>query len=381
MSTFSWHIPTRILFGQGTLGRLAAEVGTLGARRVLIMTDPIMAKLGLAEQVRVALPTDVERTVYADVVPEPPMESLDAVVRMVRAGGYDLIIGFGGGSSLDSAKLAAVLATNSAPMLEYVGTNLVPAPGLPTILIPTTAGTGSEVTPIAIITDGALKKGIVSPYLYATVAICDPTLSVTMPPAVTAATGMDALTHAVEAYVSVNASPISDVLALEAVRVIARSLRRAFANGGDLVAREQMLYGSMLAGKAFTNAGVGAVHALAYPLGGEFHVPHGVANALLLSAVMGFNLVGCVDRLGEVARAMGEPVDGLAPRAAAEAAIAAMQRLSLDVEIPQTLRAVGVPESALPGLAAGAAKVTRLLANNPRRATEAQILEIYRRVL
>lgn len=381
MSLFSWHIPTRILFGQGTLDRLAAETEALRARRALIMTDPIMARLGLTEQVQKALPAGTEATVYTDVVPEPPVESLDAVIRLVRDGGYDLIIGFGGGSSLDSAKLAAIMATNEGSVRDFVGVGLVPKPGLPTILIPTTAGTGSEVTNIAIITDGTLKKGIVSPYLYATVAICDPVLTLTMPPAITAATGMDALTHAVEAYVSVNASPMSDALAMEAVRIIGRHLRRAYANGTDVAAREQMLLGAMLAGLAFANAGVGAVHALAYPLGGEFHVSHGVANALLLSPVMSFNLVGCVDRLGDVARAMGEPVDGLSPVGAAEAAVAAMRRLNGDVEIPQNLRAVGVPESALPGLAAGAAKVTRLWANNPRKATEAQILEIYRRAL
>ncbi len=380
MAGFNWHIPTKVVFGQGTLASLGAEVACLGGTKVLILTDPGVLSAGILDQIKAALPAKVAVEVFSQVVPEPPINNVANCVNLVRSGGFDLLIGVGGGSSIDATKLAAALAANPGTPEQYIGLNLLPKKGLPTIMIPTTAGTGSEVTPIAIVSDtnNHLKVGVVSPYLYPDVALCDPAVTVSMPPSVTAATGMDALTHAVEAYISVNASPMSDVLAFEAVHVISRWLRRAYANGKDLVAREKMLYGSLLAGMAFSQAGVGAVHALAYPLGGQFSVPHGVANAVLLPYVLEFNLMACLEKMPALAGAMDQPAKGLSPRQAALGLISAVRDLSADVEIPLDLRELNIPETALEPMAEAASKVTRLLGNNPRTASKLQILGIYR---
>lgn len=249
------------------------------------------------------------------------------------------------------------------------GTDKVPGRGLPWIAIPTTAGTGSEVTPIAIVTDRAnhLKVGVVSPFLLADAAMVDPCLTLIAPPHITAATGMDALTHAIESFTSPKATPQTDLFALRAIGLIARSLRQAVWCGADLQARTDMAYGSLFAGVALANAGVGAVHALAYPLGGQFGITHGVANSLLLPYVMEFNLVGDVDKYAAIAEALGEPVVGLSTRAAAARAVEAVRTLSVDVAIPQRLRDVGTSEGVLDGLAEAAVQATRLLDNNPRK--------------
>ena len=228
--------------------------------------------------------------------------------RLGPEAGADLVVGIGGGSSLDIAKVASVLVTNSDPVSSFFGVDMVPKPGLPAILVPTTAGTGSEVTPIAILSDYGekLKKGIVSPYLFPAVAMLDAELTVGLPASVTAATGMDALIHAVEAYTSRNATPFTDMLALEAIRQIFRNIRTAFANGSNLEARGGMLEGSLLAGMAFANGGFTAVHAFAYPIGAEFHIPHGIANSIMLTAVMEFNMLGNLSKFAHMAGLFGE---------------------------------------------------------------------------
>jgi alcohol dehydrogenase len=266
---------------------------------------------------------------------------------------------------------------------SYFGIDLVPKRGVPTIAVPTTAGTGSEVTPIAILSDheDKLKKGIVSPYLFPSVAILDPELTLGLPAAVTAATGMDALIHAVEAYTSKNAYTVSDALALEAMRLIVPNIRTAYANGSDLAARDSMLQGSMLAGMAFANAGVTAVHAFAYPIGAEFHIPHGVANSVMLVPVMEFNMMGNLSKFAHMAEVFGEDGRGLNDRQAAMVFIEALQTLATDLKIPGHLREFGVKEEDIPALARGVMKVTRLLANNPRELKLEDAEEIYRRVL
>jgi len=378
---FGWYSPINIIFGSGKIKQIAGEIKKFKAQKALLITDPGLHKAGVTGKVIEYIPEGVECEIYTDVIPEPPMKSIEDCANKVKGGNFDLIIGLGGGSSIDVTKLVAVMATNEKPLPELCGVDNVENEGLPTIMIPTTAGTGSEVTPIAIITNEEehLKVGVVSRHLFAKTAICDPELTMSMPSHITAATGMDALTHAVEAYISVNTTPVSDVLALEAVRVISAFLRKAFANGDDIEARENMLYGSLLAGMAFANAGVGAVHALAYPLGGEYHIPHGVANALLLPYVLETNMVACLDRLACLGEVMGVTDQNVPLRDQALQTVKAVKELSLDVEIPESLKDVNIPEEALPKLASSAINVTRLLANNPRKLNEEKILEIYRK--
>ncbi|AEG16577.1 Alcohol dehydrogenase [Desulfofundulus kuznetsovii DSM 6115] len=379
--SYFWTANT-IITGRGSLNRLADEVKNLGASKILIVTDPVLLKTGLIDRVKEALaPTGLEIGLFSEVEPEPRLQVVTRCQQAIKEGGYDLLVAVGGGSSMDVAKASSILMTNPGTINDYIGVNLVPKPGLPVIAVPTTAGTGSEVTPIAILSDveEQLKKGVVSPYLLPRVAIVDPELTVTMPPHITAATGMDALTHAVEAYISVNATTITDALALEAIRLISRHLRTAVANGENMEARENMAMASLLAGIAFANAGVGAVHALAYPLGAQFHVPHGVANAVLLPYVMESNLLGALPRFKIMALAMGERVEELSDREAAGKFIEAIKQLSTDVRIPLHLRDLGVTAGAIPGMAEGAIKVTRLLANNPRKLTVDDIREIYER--
>ncbi|BAF59032.1 alcohol dehydrogenase [Pelotomaculum thermopropionicum SI] len=379
--SYFWTSGT-IITGRGSLKRIADEAKGLGATRVLIVTDPVLLKTGLIERVKEALaPAGLETGIFSGVEPEPRLQIVTECLKAVKEGGYDLIVAVGGGSSMDVSKAASVLMTNPGTINDYLGVNLIPRPGIPVIAVPTTAGTGSEVTPIAILSDveEQLKKGVVSPYLLPRVAIVDPELTVTMPPAITAATGMDALTHAVESYISVNATPITDILALEAIRLIALNLRTAVANGQDIEARSNMSMASLLAGIAFANAGVGAVHALAYPLGAQFHVPHGVANAVLLPYVMESNLLGALPRFKTMALAMGEKVEDLSDRLAADKFNEAIKLLAADIRIPLHLRELGVTAESIPGMAEGAAKVTRLLANNPRILSVSDIREIYER--
>ena len=374
----------RILIGPGALARVGEEVRRFGGTSVLIVTDPGVAGTGLVERLEGLLrDAGLKVARFDKVEADPRYEIVEDALAALRAAAADTVIGIGGGSSLDMAKVTAVMATNDGPVGKYFGIDLVPSPGLKTILIPTTAGTGSEVTPIVILSDHTekLKKGIVSPYLFPACALLDAELTLGLPQAVTAATGMDALIHAVEAYTSINATPTSDMLAREAIRLIFQNLRIAYANGANLTARANMLRGSMLAGMAFANAGVTAVHAFAYPIGAEFHIPHGIANTIMLVPVMRFNLMGNLERFAGLAALFGETVAGLSLRQAARRSIEALRELAEDLCVPQQLSAFGVTDNDVPALAAGAMKVTRLLANNPRKMRQEDAEAIYRQAL
>jgi alcohol dehydrogenase len=374
----------RIVMGPGSFSQLPHEVKRLGRQKVMIITDPGLVRTGIVNRLEELLVGD-GLTVYRfdDVEPDPRYEIASQAAARTREAGADLVVGIGGGSSLDIAKVASILVTNSDPVSAFFGVDMVPKPGLTTILVPTTAGTGSEVTPIAILSDydEKLKKGIVSPYLFPAVAMLDAELTVGLPASVTAATGMDALIHAVEAYTSRNATPFTDMLAVEAIRQIFRHIRTAFANGSNLEARGGMLEGSLLAGMAFANAGVTAVHAFAYPIGAEFHIPHGIANSIMLTAVMEFNMLGNLSKFAHMAGLFGENTRGLSERQAAQAAVQGMRTLAGDLKIPGSLAEFGVKDEHIPALAQGVMKVTRLLANNPRELTLQDAEEIYRRVL
>ncbi len=374
----------RIVLGPGAVSGVGAEVKALGASRVLIVTDPGIIAAGLLDPVKSSIEAaGVALTVFSDVSPDPRFETIDACLAAAGKPRPDGVIGLGGGSPLDVAKSAAMMLGNQGTIADYFGVDLVPGPGVPSLMIPTTAGTGSEVTPIVILSDEGekLKKGVVSAHLFPRVALLDPELTLGLPAAVTAATGMDALIHAIEAYTSVNATGLSDMFAARAIELIADHLRTAVAQGSNLEARTNMLEASLLAGIAFANAGVTAVHAFAYPIGAEYHIPHGVANTLMLAPVMRFNLVGNVRKFAEIAALMGEMVDHLSDREAAERSVAAVMALADDLDVPRTLSQFGVKDKDIPDLAAGVMKVTRLLANNPRALTAQDAERIYREVL
>ena len=370
-----------VTFGAGSVGQVAEEARRVAASRVLVVTDPGVASSGVAGHVRDLLEAaGIATGVYDRVPAEPSVASVEVAFEAWRAGNYDAVVGVGGGSSLDTAKGISIRTANDGPVSRYFGVEQLPARGVPYILLPTTAGTGSEVTPSAIFddTDRQLKAGIVSSRLMAAAAIVDPDLTISCPPHVTAAAGLDALTHALEAYVAVKANPMSDLYALEAVRLVGQHLRGAVARGTDRVARSGQLLASLYGGVTIVAAGTGLCHAMAYPLGSAYHVPHGVANALLLPAVMAYNLPADLTKFARLAEALGESVSGLSLRAAAERSVEAVRQLSRDVGLPGGLRAVGVPESALEGFVPGALSAARLITNNPRVPTAEGVLHAYR---
>ncbi len=373
----------KIITGAKSITTLPQEIKQLGGRNVFIITDEGIIKAGICDQVIQILKGSVKAvSVYGSVPPEPPLETIADCLEQARQARCDLIIGLGGGSSMDVAKVISVLLTNKKPLNDLIGINLVEKRGIPKILIPTSAGTGSEVTPIAILTDCSenLKKGIVSDYLFPEVAILDAELTISLPPLATAASGIDALIHAIEAYTSVNATSMTDHLALRAIELIVSNIRSAWANGNNIEARMKMLEGSCMAGQAFANAGVTAVHAFAYPLGGEFHVSHGVANAVMLCTVLRFNLLANLSKFGTLGKVLCPDISSTDNKVLANGGILFLEELIADLQLPKTLRELNVPREAIGGMAEGVMKVTRLLANNPRKITLADAVSIYQSV-
>lgn len=372
--------PKTLITGNGSVAQLGAEAKKLHAKKVLILTDPGVACCGTVDSVEKPLcDAGIEVGLCDQAVPEPPISSVHAIVDVVKEGGYDLIVGFGGGSAIDVAKAVAVLAPNEDQLEDYVGIDQVPRKGLPLIAVPTTAGTGSEVTAIAIFANEKLnvKQGIVSPHLIPNIALVDPELTYSCPAGVTAASGMDALIHNIEAYISVNATMHTDPLAAEGIRLISKSIRTAVYDGQSAWARHNMAMGSLLGGIAFGNAGVGAVHALSYPIGGMFHVPHGVANTMMLPWAMEYNMMSCLRWFREIGEFMGENMDGLSDREAAAKTVQAMRTLAEDLQVPLYLSDVGIPESAIPALVEGALTQGRLWNNNPRKFTADDMSTVY----
>ncbi|WP_079514864.1 iron-containing alcohol dehydrogenase [Rossellomorea marisflavi] len=367
--------------GWGSLENLLPEVRKAEAKRILIVTDPQLVEIGLTRNVTVPLEEEgFDITMYTEVVPEPPLSVGEQLVAFTREGGFDLVIGMGGGSALDLAKMTAVLSQQEGRVEDYLnlsGTKEIQVKGLPKILIPTTAGTGSEVTNIAVLSLESTKDVVTHDYLLADVAIIDPELTLTLPPKVTAATGIDALTHAVEAYVSINASPTTDALALHAMRLIAGSIRTAVRDGANRQARIDMSYGSYIEGLAFFNAGVAGVHALAYPLGGQFHISHGESNAVLLPYVMGYIRKSCEGRMADVLEAIEGWSNDLSKEEASRKCVEELVRIVRDVGIPQRLSQFDIPESALEELTKDGAKQKRLLARSPMVLEETDIHRIY----
>lgn len=379
--TFSFTGAKKIVFGCAAFESLADHVKELGGRRPLIVLDKNLSKSGFRERAQAALAAGSLKAVFFDrVEPEPLLELADEGTEAARRGKCDIVVGIGGGSAMDVAKAVAALLPNKGRAVDFLGLNKVPGPGIPTIMVPTTAGTGSEVTFTAVFLRKNLnkKEGMNSPYLYPTLALLDPILTLSLPPEPTAATGIDALCHAVESYTSVNASPMSEMASLEAIRLIAENLRTCVHNGRDLEARENMLLGSLYAGLGLANAGVGAAHSLSYPLGGKYGISHGVANTLMLPRVMDFNVPSAQEKFAVIAEIMGESTEGLPLREAAYLAVDAVESLIEDCGIFTTLRELGVPEEDFPELARIALTVLRPLENNPRKVTFEEAVEIYR---
>jgi alcohol dehydrogenase len=360
------------------LGQLIAERFP-GLKQVLIVTDPGFLRTGLIEPSRASLEAlGMQVTVYADVVADPPEAVVQAAADFARQQGTELVIGFGGGSSMDVAKLVAVLAGSAQPLAEMYGIGKVSGNRLPLVQVPTTAGTGSEVTNIAIVTTGeTTKMGVVAPQLYADLALLDANLTMGLPPVVTAATGIDAMVHAIEAYTSRHKkNPLSDMLARQALSLLSNNIVKACENGRDLEARQAMLLGACLAGQAFSNAPVAAVHALAYPIGGIFHVAHGLSNSLVLPHVLRFNLPAASSHYAELAGIVVPHASG-SEEARAQALIVAMQQIAKITGVETTLQQVGITEHDLDRLADDAMLQTRLLGNNPRELTRENARTIY----
>ncbi len=379
---WNFHIRTSVYFGRGSVSSLGELARESGGTSFLLVADPALEAHGVLVPVIKSLnESGLVGEVFQRVDPEPYLDNADEAASLGRGLNADIVIGMGGGSAMDTAKAAAILITNEGIAEQFVGLNRVELPGTPTIMIPTTAGTGSEVTFTAVFTnrETGIKGGINSPYLFPDRAILDPELTVSLPPDITAFTGMDALTHAIESVTGRSSTVFTEALALRAVGLIAGNLRRAVFHGYDIEAREKMLLGSVLGGMALADAGVGAAHALAYPLGGSYRIPHGLANAVLLPHVMEFNLPAAQAHFAMIAQNMGETVEGTPLWRAADAAIEAVQTLGWDIGVPSSLSALGIPRADIPMLAEASLKVTRPVENNPRTLGLEDAQKIYER--
>jgi alcohol dehydrogenase class IV len=371
MNDFIFRMPTKVIFGVNSLKKVPALCKEQGFSRIFIVTGMTSTKNSPHLQ---ALLTDltsvgIATQIFSDVEADPSVETVDTGAIKLTEFGADSVIAFGGGSPMDAAKSMSMISANGGSILEYMRSKKIfVKKGLPLICIPTTAGTGSEVTASAVTTDKASKEkiGIGHDFQLPTYAIIDPQVQTSMPPSVTAATGLDALTHAIEAFLALKANPITDGLALTAIKMIADNLRLACANGEDLVARGNMAMASLIAGASFANAGLGAVHAIAHPVGAQFAVAHGTANGIVLPYVMEYCLMANYPKFRDIAIAMGKDVLGLTAREAAALSVEAVEELKMDVGIPTRLSDIGIPADALEGIVRDAA-IFRLLPNSPRR--------------
>ncbi len=387
-TTWTFHSAGQLLFGARASEQLGDVVSRLGCKRALVITDPILVQAGLLERVLSPLRGHaIEVEAFTGGEPEPSTRAAEACIEQAKPFRPDVLIGLGGGSNMDLAKLCAAALTHGGTVTSYFGEEKIPGPVMPLVCVPTTAGTGSEVSAAAVVTDTAnhIKVGILSNYLRPSVAVVDPLLTVSCPPKVTADSGIDALTHAIEAYTAVDnpefplppgqrsvyqgKHPFGDMLAEKAITLIGKFLKRAVKDGNDLEAREGMALGATLAGMAFSNVGVAVVHALEYPVGGAVHVSHGAGNGLLLPYVMRFNLPARIEAMGDIARWLGQETHGLSPAEAAERGIIAVQELRLAIGIPDRLREIGVDSDQLRTFAEKSYAIKRILRVNPRPVT------------
>jgi alcohol dehydrogenase class IV len=376
-------IPPVLITGSGSSEKVGDESKKLGGKKALMVTDQVMVKLGVLEGMKKALEqSKVQFAIYDAVATEPTVDYVTQGLKIFKESGCDFLMAVGGGSPIDTAKAIAIMVTNTGSIEDYKGLGKVAKPGAPLIAIPTTGGTGSEVTQFTIITDSKtdVKMLIGSPLIMPKVAIVDPLLTLSCPRGLTAAVGIDALTHAIEAYVSLKAQPMSDIFCLSAIELISGNLRQAWANGNNVEAREKTMLGALQAGIAFSNASVALVHGMSRPIGAYFNVPHGASNAALLGVVTEFSLIGNPARYAHIARAMGENTTGLTDLEAAQLAAKAIKRLITDVQIP-SLKQLKVEKEKLDKLAPKMAEdaiASGSPGNNPRQATKEEIVELYK---
>ena len=377
MKTIALQQPQKIVFGSGCINNFVEDFQKLGFKRLFILTAPPIRPL-IADMQQQLEQMGVAMEVFDKIVAEPTVTDFKNILMKAQTFQADSVIGVGGGSVLDITKLVATLFDGKQQVEDCFGIGFIKEKGLWFACMPTTAGTGSEVSPNAILLDerDKLKKGIVSPFLMADVAYADPKLTLTVPAKVTADTGMDALTHCIEAYTNKFAHPMVDMYALKGIELLAKNLLRAVKDGSDLEAREACALGSLYGGLCLGPVNTAAVHALSYPLGGEYHIPHGLSNAILLPSVMKFNRPANLKKYAEVAVAMGAPV-GKNDDETAQNGVDFIYQLSEAVGIPDKLSDIGIPQEAVPHLAKAAMEVQRLLKNNPREVTEQDAIDIY----
>ena len=369
--------PQKIVFGTGCIATLVEDYKKMGLQRLVVLTAPPIRPL-IEDTLAELKSAGVNIEVFQDIVAEPTVNDFKKILEVARQFKADSVVGVGGGSVLDVTKLIAAFINSDQQVEDCFGTGFIKQKGLWFACLPTTAGTGSEVSPNAILLDERdhLKKGIVSPFLIADVAYVDPKLTWTVPAKVTADTGMDALTHCIEAYTNKFAHPSVDIYALQGIRLIAANLEKAVKNGQDQEAREALAFGSLYGGLCLGPVNTAAVHALSYPLGGEFHIPHGLSNAILLPSVMKFNMPANIKRHAEVAIALGcQP--GKNDEETAQRGVDFIYQLADAVGIPKKLTDLGIPQTAVDGMAKAAMQVQRLLKNNPREVTEQDARDIY----
>ncbi len=376
-----FYSPTRIIFGEGSLKRVGEEAKKFGSKVLIVTGKSSAKKTGRLDEVVDSLVSQNLRVeVFDKVEPDPSVETVEEGAKVAKKCAVDVVIGLGGGSPMDAAKAIALLMTNKGSITDYFGTDKVKEPAIPVIAIPTTAGTGSEVTKYAVVTDRKkiLKQIIGSFHISPVLAILDPVLTLSMPASLTANTGADALSHAVEGYVSTQSTPVGDILALKSISLIAESLPEAISQPGNLKIREKMLFASMLAGLVINSAGAGIIHGMGYFITLHYGAPHGLANALLMPEVMEFNLVANPGKYKNIAEAMGKKVEGLSENEAARLSVVAMREFLQKIGIPKNMKEIGVKEESLAGFAKTVSKNERLLTLNPRRPTREEIEEIYR---
>jgi len=376
--------PTQIQFGEGLINSLPEIIKQAGGTTPLLVLDPGLIKAGLNANICTPLDNaDIDYLIYDAIDPEPGLLLADKGTQLAKKYGCDCVIGVGGGSAMDVAKAISILLTNGGRAVDYLGLDKIGKPGVPKIMVPTSAGTGAEVTFTAVFIneETGSKGGMNGDPLYPDVALLDPELTLSLPPHITATTGIDALTHALEAFTSVQAHPISEMYSLQAIELITSNIRSAYADGRNMEARSNMLLGSLLGGKALAIAGVGLVHAMAYPLGGMFGIAHGLANAVLLPYVTEYNLIGNLQKYALLAEILGQDISGLSLRDAAIVLVEELHFLNQDLNIPSTLRELKITEDKFPEMAEIALTVARPVENNPRQPTKEDIITIYKEAM
>lgn len=404
---WEFTMASRIKFGIGVSKEVGFEARKIGGRKVILITDKVITKLGLANTVINSLAdAGFEISVYDQVDPDPTTETYNKCIDFAKQDTYDMVIGLGGGSSIDVAKIIGIILKHGGTLMDYIDSPIgkgkaIPEAGNPVIAIPTTAGTGSETTRIASvsITQNNLKVSISSTYLYPNLAIVDPLMSLTLPPEMTALSGMDALCHAIEAYVTPaydqklksedpkkrpaygGATPVTEMFAAKAINLISKHLRRAYNNGHDIEARTGMALASLLAGISFTNAGLGAVHAMCCPLGARLHIPHALSVAVLLPAVMDYNVSSNFKKFAHIAMLMGENTNGLSRKEIALKAGKAVRELAQDLKIPEKVGKFDITDEEISEMAEDTMKIQRVLRGNPRRVEKKDIEKIFKDVL